>query len=172
LGHFDSSLLESDGTVPTFIPSVLTEPIVTANCIISARRLYIKELSRISQETNRKFFHAFLPRFTAFYAPIHIVIPSTPEQIRAAMLPFEKIGFPGIIASIDATQILWDKCPLKEKAQHRDKDGHTSLGYQIAVSHDRKVLSCTRGFVGNTNDKTKARRDSFVQKVLQGLYKV
>ncbi len=44
----------------------------------------------------------------------------------------------------------------------KGKEGFPTIGFGIAVTHRRRILHSTDGFLGATNDKTIARHDSFM----------
>ena len=42
------------------------------------------------------------------------------------------------------------------------KEHYPTVAYEVAFTHSRKVISCSKGFPGSNNDKTIVRFDTFV----------
>jgi hypothetical protein len=61
----------------------------------------IEELSFISREVNRTFFHTWCELFSKKYFSIYCNPPSTKEEIDRTMEVYNRLGFPGCIGSTD-----------------------------------------------------------------------
>eukprot|EP00965_Chrysotila_dentata_P078480 2585820-Pleurochrysis_carterae.AAC.1 len=76
---------------------------------------------------------------------------------------YEKLGFPGAICSIDGVHIHWARCPSKQWAAHKGKEGCPTRVYNVACDHTRHVLHVIgHSHPGARNDKSLARFNSLI----------
>ena len=114
----------------------------------------ISELTNIGEEAIRVFFHRFNEKFAEELFPVYCNPPETEEDISGVMEVYRRLGLPGCIGSTGCVHIRWDSCPAEEKTTHKGKEGFCTLSYEVTVSHNKRITSCTKGFKGATNDKT------------------
>ncbi|CAB1116249.1 unnamed protein product [Ectocarpus sp. CCAP 1310/34] len=93
------------------------------------------------------------------------------DELKEIMKTYDEVGMTGAMGSMDGTHLQWTVCPYSERSSHVGKEGYATLVYNVAVSHDMRVLSCTRGFPGAQNDKTIVKFDKFATEVRNGWYK-
>lgn len=125
----------------------------------------IYELSFISAEVNRVFFHEFCQLFATKYFPLYCNAPESEEEINKSLSIYGRLGFPGCIGSTDCVHIRWDRCPVGERFYHKGKEGYPTLSYEVTVNHTSKIIAATKGFPGTRNDKTIVRFDGFVSSI-------
>jgi hypothetical protein len=129
----------------------------------------IEELSYISAEVNRVFFHKWCNLFGHKYFGIYCNPPETPEEIEKTMGIYDRLGFPGCIGSTDCVHIRWDRCASGERFLHKGKEGFPTLSYEVTVDHTSKIIAVTHGFPGTRNDRTIVRFDGFVTDIHDGV---
>lgn len=103
----------------------------------------ISELSFISEETMRVFFHEFCELFAQEIYPQYVRPPETETEIRDTESVYARLGLPEAIGSTDCVHILWDKCPASETSLHKGKEGFCTLSYEVTVDHTKKILAAT-----------------------------
>lgn len=54
---------------------------------------------------------------------------SIQTELRQDAAVYNRLGFPGCIASIDGTKIYWDKCPEKSRNYNIGKEKTPCLGF-------------------------------------------
>lgn len=128
----------------------------------------LEEVTLISKEVHRNFFHQFIRKFATHYYPLKVKPPSTEADIRSAMSEYTKAGFPGAIGSTDCVHVWWDRCSASEKVLSTGKEKYPTRVYEMTVNHRRQIYSTTGGDFGSYNDKTVVKFDGFVQKVHKG----
>jgi hypothetical protein len=132
----------------------------------------VEELTMISAEVLRVFFHKFVAHFARDNFSKYCNPPETPEEIQETMEIYERLGLPGCIGSTDCVHIRWERCPAGERSQHKGKEGYSTLSYEVTVDHRKKIIAATQGFPGCRSDKTIVKFDGFVTSIHDGtLYK-
>lgn len=130
----------------------------------------LEDVTGISEEVHRRFFHLFVAACTKYLFPKYVVEPTTAEEIEDAISEFKEAGFDGCIGSADATHVIMEKCTARLKNQHLGgKMPHTARAFEITVNHRRRILATTVGFPGRWNDKTIVRFDGFINRIHRGL---
>ena len=81
-----------------------------------------EELSYISAEVNRVFFHTWCNKFAHKYFTIYCNPPKTPEEIQKTMAVYERLGFPGCIGSTDCVHIKWERNSIDDRVLHKGKE--------------------------------------------------
>ena len=69
----------------------------------------IEELSFISAECNRTFFHSFCSLFSKKYFEVYCNPPVADAEISRTLSVYDRLGFPGRIGSTDCVHIRWEK---------------------------------------------------------------
>ena len=129
----------------------------------------IEELSFISAEVNRTFFHKWCKYFSTEYFGVYCNPPESKEEIDKTLAVYKRLGFPGCIGSTDCVHIRWDRSPAGERIFHKGKEGFPTLSYEVTVDHTSKIIAVTHGFPGARNDRTIVRFDGFVTEIHDGL---
>ena len=129
----------------------------------------IEELSYISAEVNRVFFHSWCNYFSHKYFSIYCNPPETPEEISKTLAVYERLGFPGCIGSTDCVHIKWERCSAGDRILHKGKEGFPTLSYEVTCDHTSKIIAVTHGFPGTRSDRTIVRFDGFVSDIHDGL---
>lgn len=122
----------------------------------------VNELTNISMEAHRVFFHQFCYLFANRMFDIYCSPPSTPNEIAIVSGEYGMLGFPGCIGSVDCVHIAWDRAPHLLRWKYIGKEHYPTVAYEVACTHSRKIISCSKGFPGSNNDKTIVRFDTFV----------
>jgi hypothetical protein len=128
----------------------------------------IEELSSISAETNRIFFHKFCSVFSVRHYAEYCYPPTSEADILKTMKVYSKLGFPGAIGSTDCVHIRWERCPVGHRFFHKGKEGYPTLSYEVTCDHTGKIIAVTQGHPGARNDKTIVRFDGFVSSLHEG----
>ena len=129
----------------------------------------IEELSYISAEVNRVFFHKWCNHFAHKYFSIYCNPPETPEEIAKTLAVYDRLGFPGCIGSTDCVHIKWERCSSGDRVLHKGKEGFPTLSYEVTCDHTSKIIAVTHGFPGTRSDRTIVRFDGFVSDIHDGL---
>ncbi|CAN0346673.1 unnamed protein product [Ectocarpus sp. 12 AP-2014] len=124
----------------------------------------------MGEATVNHMFHKFTERFAREFFPVWVRMPNE-DELKDIMKTYDEVGMSGAMGSMDGTHIEWTLCPYSQRSSHIGKEGYATLVYNVAVSHDMRVLSCTRGFPGAQNDKTIIKFDKFAMAVRNGWYK-
>ena len=119
----------------------------------------IQELTCVSEETHRVFFHNQFCMWGVKVAPDHIKMPDDSDSVRDIMALYERLGLPGCAGSIDCVHLVWDKCPAMDRSACKGKDKVTTLAFQVVGSHTKRIHSVSQWFHGTWNDKSIARYD-------------
>ena len=80
------------------------------------------------------------------------------------------LGFPGACGSVDGVQIAWEGCPFGLRNSCTGKEGYPTIGFNVTVDHERRVIHCGEAFLGHFNDKTKVKYDEYVTRLREGYY--
>jgi hypothetical protein len=82
---------------------------------------------------------------------------------------FAMAGLPGAIGSMDATHILLEKVPHKQRQSRLGfKMSTTARTYNLVVNHSRRILGSTDGHPARWNDKTIVRFDAIATGLRNG----
>ncbi|CAB1105184.1 unnamed protein product [Ectocarpus sp. CCAP 1310/34] len=130
----------------------------------------VSEVTGMGEATVNHMFHKFTERFAREFFPVWVRMPNE-DELKDIMKTYDEVGMSGAMGSMDGTHIEWTLCPYSQRTSHIGKEGYATLVYNVAVSHDMRVLSCTRGFPGAQNDKTIIKFDKFAMAVRNGWYK-
>lgn len=128
----------------------------------------IQELSGVSIEVQRKFLHKFCHLFSNTQFDKYCGLPRDPEEIDKIVSEYALLGFPGCIGSTDCVHIAWDRCPYKLRFEYTGKAHYPTVSFEVTCTHSRRILACSKGFPGSTNDKTIATFDEFIQGMKNG----
>jgi hypothetical protein len=75
----------------------------------------MKDVTYISRDVHRKFFHQFMKFGAKVLYPMYVSTPRTVEELRECEREYSIAGFPGCIGSTDATHI-----PLEKQGSYVD----------------------------------------------------
>jgi hypothetical protein len=145
--------------------SPLSLLLLGALSILAATQTFIglESATLISAQSHRNFFKKFVRWGCKCLYPQYVKRPQTQAEFDALMEPYTALGLPGTLCSIDATHVELHWCSDNEKISATGKSGKPTRAFQIAVNFERKILSTTKGYYGSWNDKTIAKRDTFLK---------
>jgi hypothetical protein len=98
------------------------------------------------QETMRVFFLFFIRTVTIHLAPLHIRLPSTREELAAAVATYAAESLPGCFGSIDCTHIGWTRARAAVHSWYVGKEGVPTVAFQVITDHTTKVQACVHEF--------------------------
>jgi hypothetical protein len=119
----------------------------------------IEELTCVSQDKHRKFFHDYFCTWGQGAAKDLIRLPHDENSVRHVTALYERKGLPGCVGSVDCVHVCWDKCPSSLHSTCKGKDKVPTLAFEVACSHTKKILHVSQYFWGTYNDKTISRLD-------------
>jgi hypothetical protein len=99
------------------------------------------------EETMRVFFLFFIRTVTIHLAPLHIRLPSTREQLAAAVATYAEESLPGCFGSIDCTHIGWTRARAAVRSWFVGKEGVPTVSFQVITDHNTKVGACVCVFI-------------------------
>ena len=67
----------------------------------------VEDVAQISSNCLRVFSKRWLHWLLLVHYPRHVRLPEG-EELRTIMSIFARLGFPGAVASMDATHVVWD----------------------------------------------------------------
>lgn len=120
----------------------------------------IEELTNVHEETHRVFFHKQFCMWGERVAHEHIQMPFDEDTLRHVAGPYNMLGLPGCVGSIDCVHLIWDKCPASIRSLCKGKNDVPTLAFEVVASHTRRILSVSQYFWGTVNDKTISRMDA------------
>jgi DDE superfamily endonuclease len=123
----------------------------------------LEEYSSISEETHRRFFHAFVHWGEIVLFPQHVRMPSTAAEYQRHRKEFDEAGMTGAGFSTDATNVIMWRCSHNLRQAHLGfKSSHPSRSYNLTCNHRKEILYTTTGHPARWNDKTLAFMDEFL----------
>ena len=121
----------------------------------SFRTIYNLSGRVLSSESFNNFAKKFCRMVTSHLGPRYIRIPQNVDELRRVSKAFEESGFPGACGSTDGVQIAWEGCPYTYRSSFTGKEKYPTLGFNVTVGHDMRILHVCSMFAGRFNDKTK-----------------
>ena len=116
--------------------------------------------------TMQKFFHLFIERFVEELKERWIVYPKTAEEAKPNLDLYARMGFPGAVGELDCVHIHWVRCPAGLASGYNNgKNKYPSVVFEVATTHQRKIMHVTNGAPGVRSDKTIVKTDRFVQEL-------
>jgi hypothetical protein len=112
----------------------------------------MEELSQVKSSTCHTIFHQFIDGMVEHLFPLFVTIP-TGHKLRKVMEVYKMLGFNGCFGSIDCTHVFWKRCPKEWANYCFGKEKCTTLSFQVAVDHDKRIIMCSGAFFGAANDK-------------------
>jgi Plant transposon protein. len=128
---------------------------IASGCTFDA----IEELTCVSQQTHRLFFHKYFCTWGKVAANDIIMMPHDVDAISHVTRQYEQRGLPGCVGSIDCVHVCWDRCPASMHSVCKGKDKVPTLAFQVVCSHAKRIMYVSDYFWGTYNDKTIARLD-------------
>ena len=125
-------------------------------------------LSRLSVTKFAKKFCSCCLRHNL--AHVWIKFPTSTAELCSISAEYVKKGFPGCCGSTDGVQIPWEGCPYAYRSSFSGKEGYPTLGFNVTVAHDLRILHVCSMFAGRFNDKTKVLYDDYVSYLRSGSY--
>ena len=136
----------------------------------SFRTIYNLSGRVLSSESFRNFAQKFCRQVTLHLAPEYIKVPDTVKELRQISKSYEERGFPGACGSVDGVQIAWEGCPHAYRVSFTGKEKYPTLGFNVTVGHDYRILHVCSMFAGRFNDKTKVLYDEYVNRLRTDFY--
>ena len=136
----------------------------------SFRTIYNLSGRVFSDQSFCNFAKKFCKIVRTHLAPRYIKLPSTVEDLRDIEKAYTERGFPGAVGSTDGVQIAWEGCPFAYRKSFTGKEGYPTLGFNVTVGHDLRILHVCSMFAGRFNDKTKVLYDEYVKRLRSGFY--
>lgn len=96
-------------------------------------------MAGVGTTTLQSFFREWIKWLRFFQCPKHIYLPSG-EHLHLVMSIYEKMGFPGAVASTDGVHVLWSRCPAKWKWINTGEKKCPSRVYNISVGPNTEVF--------------------------------
>lgn len=124
----------------------------------------------LSRQTFTKFAKKFCRIMRKHLAPEWIKVPADVRELYEVSKPYENKGFPGACGSTDGVQIAWEGCPFCYRHSFTGKEKIPTIGFNVTVAHDMRIMNVCSMFAGRFNDKTKILYDSYVQKLRGDFY--
>ena len=125
------------------------------------------ELSFIGESTCHTIFKQFVTNYSRCFYSEYVHFP-TGDELLESMEMYRRVGFPGCVGSIDCTHVKWSACQKDKKWKATGKESYPTLSFQAIVSHDRRCLHLSVGFLGSYNDITVSKNDIPVQEIVAG----
>jgi len=130
----------------------------------------IEEFSKVPISTVHHIFKTFIRNFSKHAYNMFIKVP-TGDRLNRTLNVYAQLGFPGCIGCVDGTQVVWFRCPSKEKIINTGKEDEPTLGFLIVVDHSRYIMYVSKWFYGSTNDISKCKNDRVMQACMEGQLK-
>lgn len=150
---------------------------VEIKCMIALRILGrgsyaddMSEMSKVKPSTCNHIFKTFVKNMAAKMFPVYVTPPKD-DHLRRVLDTYARLGFPGAVGSVDCTHIFWDKCPVALSNLCKGKEKFPSLSFEVVVDHDRRIHSCTDGFVGTAPDSVIVVNDEYCRSIAEGRFK-
>ena len=123
----------------------------------------LEEMTVISQETIRRFFHKFIEFGSTQLFDEYVQFPTDAASATSHAAEFHSAGMHGAVASTDATNVILWHCYHNLSIHNQGyKQNHPARSYNVSCNHRRRILYTTRGHPARWNDKTVIRFDEFV----------
>ena len=124
----------------------------------------VAEMTFISRETLRVFFHKFIKLFVERYFKEYIPGRDiTEDAIERNMIEYTTAGFNGCFGSIDCVHIHWDACFAQLKHSFKNgKYSYKTIVFEVCCNNRREIFSCTKGYPGTQSDMTVSEQDETV----------
>ena len=129
----------------------------------------IAEMAFSFKSTCEKVFKQFLRNFTPFFYSTFVRHP-TGELRKKIMQTYAKIGLHGCMGSMDATHIIWARCPEKLHNLCIGKEKKPTLAWNCVVDHAYGIHHVSDVIYGATNDMTLARNDIYPRMFANGSF--
>ena len=136
----------------------------------SFRTIYNLSGRVLSSQSFSDFAKKFCKLVKTHLGPQYIKLPETVDDLRRIAKAYEDRGFPGAVGSTDGVQIAWEGCPFTYRKSFTGKEKYPTLGFNVTVDHDYRILHVCSMFAGRFNDKTKVLYDEYVKRLRADFY--
>ena len=130
----------------------------------------INELSLISEEVHRVFFHKFTEKFVERFFTEFVHPPQNSEELNETVEIYAKLGLHGAMSSTDGVHLSWQACPAMDHNMHVGKDHEPTLGYQATVNHKKQFTAFSPSLEGGRNDMTAAKYYQHISDLRDGKF--
>ena len=126
--------------------------------------------TKISRPTLQAFYHEFMPWFILTHYEEWVTGPSgigfgSVAEVEVSERIFRQMGLPGIITSMDGVHCQWDRAHERIRYQFVGKEGYPTIGWNVHVLANGKIVYIAPTQPGATNDKTFARHDELIHAI-------
>ena len=120
----------------------------------------MEDIVNVSRRTLRTWFYKkFLPWMMKHKYHEHVQYPTTSDEVAVLMDPWTRAGFPGCIACVDGVHIPWGGYRAGRKYMYVGKEGVPTLGFNVTIDYDGRIIFCSDRQRGSVNDKTAIKFD-------------
>ena len=129
----------------------------------------LEEATGISKEVHRVFFHHFILFGDSHLYPRFVQYPKNAEQASTHMKEFTIAGMNGGVGSMDACNVIMEKCTHRLKQNHLGgKSKLTCRSFNLTSNHRKQILYTTCGHPARWNDKTIVLMDELATQMRKG----
>jgi len=125
-------------------------------------RTDLEDITSIGAATLDYLFKTFVFNVSRRLFQEFIYIPEDGDELEKICDAYKKLGFPGCFGSMDCTHVRWWNCPADEQNAAIGKEGYPTLAFQVLVDHGRRILHCSKAFLGRLNDINICSKDPVV----------
>ena len=124
--------------------------------------------SHLSKPVMRDFFPVFIKWFVeTYYSEWVCGASGVGFQHEADLIEsermFRQMGLPGIVSSMDGVHCAWERAPYGKKWQFVGKECFATLGWNVHILANGKIIYIAPPQPGATNDKTFLRHDQLIR---------
>ena len=110
---------------------------------------------RVYSAVSFRNFAQHFCKLTAKHLRRHYIrMPRNVADLQRISAAYTKLGLPGAVGSTDGVQIAWEGCPYAHRTSYCGKEKYPTLGFNVTVDHDLRVINICSVFAGRFNDKT------------------
>jgi hypothetical protein len=124
--------------------------------------------SRLCKSAMRDFFPGFIKWFVETFYSDWVTGASGvgfqhEDDVIESERMFRQMGLPGIVSSMDGVHCAWERAPYSKKWQFVGKEGFATVGWNVHILANGKIIYIAPPQPGGTNDKTFLRHDQLIR---------
>ena len=129
----------------------------------------LEEIFRVSRVTLRTWFtRKFLPWMMTNKYPVFVAYPRTADELRDAVKPFERAGFPGMCALTDGVHVRYSGYNAGSRFKFVGGKKYPTVCWNVSVDYNGQPIYVSHVAPGATNDKLLAANyDEFLRDVVR-----
>ena len=129
----------------------------------------LMEITFISRRTHCRFFKTFIHFGSTTLYATHVKTPCHENELGSQIEMMIAAGFPGGLASTDATNVPMDSCDFGSRQTHKGyKLNRPCRTYNLSALRSRRIISSTGGHPSRWNDQSIVWFDDFVMNLKSG----